>query len=176
MGGHCNHPPEGCEVKAVIALGSNLGDRLATMNRALDALARLPGTKLLGISRVYETDPVGYADQPQFLNAAVLVETTLSPHALLGACLGIEAANGRVRDQLNGPRTLDLDLIVYKGQRVAHPELTLPHPRMLERSFVLVPLADLFPDGDALGVAFGEELKKLGTNGITRLDDNLIPA
>lgn len=161
--------------KAVIALGSNLGDRLGTMNRALEALARLPGTKILTVSRVYETDPVGYADQPRFLNAAVLVETTLSPHALLGACLGIEAANGRMRNVLNGPRTLDLDLLLHEEGTPADAELTLPHPRMLERSFVLVPLADIFPDGNALGLAFGQALKALGNGGITRLGEELKP-
>jgi len=123
-----------------VALGSNLGDRLEYMQRAIDALAALPGTSVPAVSPVYETDPVGYADQGPFLNAAMAVRTELSPRALLGACLGIEAALGRRRADANGPRVIDLDLLEYGDVRLMSAELALPHPRMLGSAFVLRPL------------------------------------
>ena len=131
--------------RAYLALGANLGDPLGQLRRAVEALALLPGTRVTAASGVYETDPWGVADQPVFLNAALALETTLSPHALLGACLGIEAAMGRVRRLPNGPRVLDLDLLLNEGAECRTPELTLPHPRMWERAFVLAPLADIYP-------------------------------
>ena len=159
--------------RVVVALGANLGDRMDILRRALAALAALPRTRVLKTSDVYETDPVGYVDQPAFLNAAVLLETDLSPRALLGACLGIEAAMGRVRTALNGPRTLDLDLLLYEGQTLQGEELTLPHPRMGERAFVLVPLADVFPEGCALGMDFSAQLEAVGRQGISRWAESL---
>ena len=98
--------------RAVLSLGSNLGDREGNIRSALKSLALLPGTAVVKASSLYETDPVGCTDQPVFLNAAVLVDTGLSPRALLGACLGIEAALGRVRRFKNGPRTIDIDILV----------------------------------------------------------------
>ncbi len=159
--------------RVVVALGANLGDRMDNLRRALAALAALPRTRVLKTSDVYETDPVGYVDQPAFLNAAVLLETDLSPRALLGACLGIEAAMCRVRTALNGPRTLDLDLLLYEGQTLQGEELTLPHPRMGERAFVLVPLADVFPEGCALGMDFSAQLEAVGRQGISRWAESL---
>ena len=131
---------------AVIALGTNMGDRIGNLNLALRAISRLPNVKITAGSKVYETDPVGYKEQNKFYNAVVLVETTVSPLNLLGSCLGIEAAMGRVRKEENGPRIIDLDLILYENYKCETSELTLPHPRMLERSFVLKPLSDIFPE------------------------------
>lgn len=142
--------------RAVLALGSNLGDRMAYLCRAVQAIERLPDTTVQAVSRVYETDPVGYANQPFFLNAVMLVETGLSPRALLGGCLGIEAALGRERSFANAPRVLDLDVLLIEGVREVGEELTVPHPRMAERGFVLIPLLDLFPNGKALGVDFSQ--------------------
>ena len=133
-------------MKAVIGLGTNTGDRAVNLQAAVDALSLLPGTRVTVISPVYETEPVGYADQPDFLNAVACVETELSPRALLGACLGIEAALGRVRLFKNGPRIIDLDLLLYEGVTLQTDELTLPHPRMHLRRFVLEPLAEIIPD------------------------------
>lgn len=144
--------------RAVLSLGSNLGDREENIKAALRALSKLPMTKVVETSKIYETEPVGYTDQPLFLNAAALIETGLSPRALLGACLGIEAAMGRIREFKNGPRTIDIDLLVYEGETGDDSELTLPHPGMRERAFVLIPLSDLFPDGNALGFDFGEDM------------------
>lgn len=155
--------------KAVLGLGSNLGDRLENLRGALQALGALPHTRLLASSPVYETEPVGYTAQPLFLNAAALVETGLSPHALLGACLGIEAAKGRVRTLANGPRVLDIDVLLMEGISLNEEELTLPHPRMGERAFVLAPLADLFPDGFPLGFDFAAASIDVPRTGIRRL-------
>ena len=131
---------------AYIALGANLGDPAATVNAAFAALNRLPHSRLLAKSALYRTAPVGIADQPEFVNAAARLETTLAPEALLDALLDIEQAFGRVRAERNGPRTLDLDLLLYDELRLATPRLILPHPRLHLRAFVLQPLAELAPD------------------------------
>jgi len=132
-------------VTAAIALGSNLGDRAATLQSAIQQLWQL-GT-VTAVSSFYETDPVGYLDQPQFLNAAALLETTLPPLELLESLLAIERAFGRHRSATvpKGPRTLDLDLLLYGDQVLDTPTLTLPHPAMHERRFVLAPLAEIAP-------------------------------
>ena len=157
--------------RAVIALGSNLGRREENLEKALEALGALPGTEVAAVSSVYETEPVGYADQPRFLNMAAVVETALSARALLGACLGIEAALGRVRSFPNAPRTLDLDLLVVEGESAADPELTLPHPRMGERGFVLAPLRDLFPDGKVLSWDFSQAMETVSYSGVFRVEN-----
>lgn len=131
---------------AYIALGANLGDPAATVNAAFAALDQLPESRLLAKSALYRTAPVGIADQPEFVNAAALIDTTLAPEALLDALLGIEQTFGRIRAERNGPRTLDLDLLLYDELTLATPRLTLPHPRLHLRAFVLQPLADLAPD------------------------------
>ncbi|MBS4017388.1 MAG: 2-amino-4-hydroxy-6-hydroxymethyldihydropteridine diphosphokinase [Dechloromonas sp.] len=131
---------------AYIALGANLGDPAATVNAAFAALDQLPESRLLAKSALYRTAPVGIADQPEFVNAAALIDTTLAPEALLDALLGIEQVFGRVRAERNGPRTLDLDILLYDDLTLATPRLTLPHPRLHLRAFVLQPLADLAPD------------------------------
>lgn len=129
--------------KAYIGIGTNIGDRLHNIKAATDALAHLPGTQVLKVSDVYETEPWGYTDQDNFYNICAEIETELSPNALLGACLGIEAAFGRERPFKNAPRILDVDLLLYEGVAMNAPELILPHPRMHERAFVLVPLKDV---------------------------------
>ncbi|MBI1397741.1 MAG: 2-amino-4-hydroxy-6-hydroxymethyldihydropteridine diphosphokinase [Betaproteobacteria bacterium] len=132
--------------RAYVGLGSNIESPGAQLGRALEALAALPHTRILARSSFYRTAPVGFGDQPDFVNAVVLVDTSLSAHALLAALLAIERAQGRVRGMPNGPRTLDLDILLYDDLVLRDSELTLPHPRMHERAFVLVPLAELAPD------------------------------
>lgn len=154
----------------VIGIGTNLGDRLENMNTAVRALNLLPRTKVLRASRVYETAPVGVTEQPMFLNAVLEVETEMSPFSMLGACLGIEASMGRVRKEKDGPRVIDLDLILFGGVRSDTFELTLPHPRALERAFVMVPMMDLYPSGRAPGLYFLPSLREVGTSGIARTD------
>lgn len=132
--------------QAYIALGSNMGNAAENLNRAVWALSTVPGIQVTAVSKVYETEPVGYKKQDNFLNAVVRVESELSPQALLGACLGIEAGMGRIRKIKNGPRVIDLDLLLYEDATLDSAELTLPHPRMEERAFVLSPLLDILND------------------------------
>jgi 2-amino-4-hydroxy-6-hydroxymethyldihydropteridine diphosphokinase len=132
-----------------VGLGSNLGDREATILRALGGLQTEAGIRVVRVSTLRETDPVGYEEQPRFLNGVVELETELQPRALLGRLLEIERALGRVRgpDQPPlGPRTLDLDLLLYGEATVNEGGLQIPHPRMHQRRFVLEPLAELDPD------------------------------
>lgn len=131
---------------AYIALGANLGDPASTLHAAFGALANLPDSRVIRCSSLYRTAPVGIVDQPEFVNAVALLETTLMPQALLEELLDIERRFGRLRAEKNGPRTLDLDLLLYDDQFLDLPELTLPHPRLHLRAFVLQPLAELAPD------------------------------
>lgn len=129
---------------ACIGLGSNLGDRAAHLRRALAALAATAGIEIVATSSVYETDPIGPPPQGPYLNAAATLRTTLAPRALLERLLAIEAAAGRVRGgERNAARTLDLDLLLYGALHLDEPGLTLPHPRLHERAFVLEPLAEI---------------------------------
>lgn len=126
--------------RAVLALGSNLGDRLGMLQAALDALGKMPGVQVVAVSGVYETAPVGGPPgQDPYLNAVILVDTTLLASVLLERCLAVEGALGRHRTERWGPRTLDIDVITYDDQVSADEALTLPHPRAYERAFVLVP-------------------------------------
>jgi 2-amino-4-hydroxy-6-hydroxymethyldihydropteridine diphosphokinase len=131
---------------ACVALGANIGEPLRQIEAGFTALAALPGTRLLARSSLYRSAPVGYADQPDFINAVAMIETELTPHALLDAVLAIERAHGRVREFPNAPRTLDLDIVLYGDVVLQEPGLTIPHARMLERAFVMVPLAEIAPD------------------------------
>jgi 2-amino-4-hydroxy-6-hydroxymethyldihydropteridine diphosphokinase len=133
-------------VRAFIALGSNLGDRLAHLQLGVDALGRAPGVGVRAVSRVYETAPVGGPPQDPFLNAVVAVDTDLAPHELLQRCQQIEEQAQRVRAERWGPRTLDVDILLVEGVTIDTADLTIPHPRMWERGFVLAPLRDVAPD------------------------------
>jgi 2-amino-4-hydroxy-6-hydroxymethyldihydropteridine diphosphokinase len=129
---------------AYIGLGANLGDRLATLREAVRSLGKLG--RITAVSSLYETEPVGYLEQPPFLNAVVALETALAPTELMQALLAIERDMGRTREFKNAPRTLDLDLLLLDDLVLDIPGLTLPHPRMHERAFVLVPLAEIAPN------------------------------
>ncbi len=131
--------------RAYVGLGANLGDRAATLTRAIELLGERPGIVVVAVSSFRETDPVGFLDQPRFLNAAVALDTALAPTALL-ALLEVEQDLGRVRTgQRYGPRTVDLDLLLMDDLTVAEPGLDLPHPRLHERVFALEPLVELDP-------------------------------
>ena len=132
--------------RAYVALGANLGDPVAAVQAAFDALAALPRTTLAARSSLYRTAPVGLAAQPDFINAAAALDTGLAPEELLAALLAVEKRFGRVRGEKNGPRRLDLDLLLHGDAVLALPGLTLPHPRLHLRAFVLVPLAEIAPD------------------------------
>lgn len=139
-------------MRAYVALGSNLGDSKQHMLDAMDALAVLPGTQVVARSRIYRTPPWGKLDQPDFLNAVVVLETELEPHDLLDALLNIERIAGRERNgERWGPRTLDLDLLHIAGKTVNSERLTLPHPHLADRAFVLLPLHEVAPELDIPG-------------------------
>jgi len=131
--------------RAFVGLGANLGDREGTIAEAVRLLGERDGVRLLAVSTLRETDPVGVVDQPRFLNGAALLETELAPRELLDALLAVEHELGRVRDERWGPRTIDLDLLVYGEIELDEPGLTVPHPRLHERRFALEPLAELDP-------------------------------
>jgi 2-amino-4-hydroxy-6-hydroxymethyldihydropteridine diphosphokinase len=143
--------------RAWVGIGSNIGDRAGYMERALAGMNALPGTEVTVVSSIYDTAPVGAAGQPRYLNAVAQLETDMPPLELLRSLLSIEADCGRVRSERWGPRTLDLDLILFEGVETESDELTLPHPRARGRAFVLVPLAEVAPDlrfpGDSVTVA-----------------------
>lgn len=132
--------------RAFIALGSNLKNPISQIQQAFEELKQLPGTCVMKQSSLYQSAPVGRLDQPDFINAVALIETYLAPHDLLNALLAIEQNHGRVRESLNAPRTLDLDILLYDDLQCHDEKLTLPHPRMLQRAFVLKPLMEIAPD------------------------------
>ena len=155
---------------AVLALGSNLGDRLGTLQGCVQAIGGLGDTDVLAISPVYETVPVGGPAQPDYLNAVLIVQTGLRPRELLEAAQRIEADFGRVRDERFGPRTLDIDIISYAGRVSTDPVLTLPHPRAHERAFVLAPWHDIDARAELPGRgAVAGLLAGLGRDGIRRV-------
>jgi len=131
-------------VIAYIGIGSNMGDRKANCRKAVELLAR--SVRIIRMSSLYYTEPVGYDDQEDFLNAAVAIETELSPRQLLDLCRAVENEMGRVRTMRWGPRTMDLDILLYGDLVSPEPDLTIPHPRMAKRKFVLAPLAEIAPE------------------------------
>ncbi len=131
--------------RAYLGIGSNLGDRAARLQEAVDGLAAADGVTIADVSPVYETDPVGGPEQPQYLNAVVAVDTDRTPRELLEIAQRLEDEAERVRGERWGPRTLDVDVLLVGDEEVAEPDLVVPHPRMYERAFVMVPLADLDP-------------------------------
>ena len=135
-------------MRAYVGLGSNLGEREATLWKALEGLGATEGIEVVAVSSFRETDPVGVVDQPRFVNAAAALETSLSPRELLERLLDVERSLGRDRavEERWGPRTLDLDLLLYGGESIDEPGLEVPHPRLAERAFVLEPLLELDPD------------------------------
>lgn len=160
--------------RGVISLGSNLGERAASLQGAVDSLADTPDVWVTAVSPVYETEPVDAPGGSEpFLNAVVLFDTTLSAHVLLERALAVEAAYGRERSGTpNEPRTLDVDLIVLGDRRCDDADLVLPHPKAAERSFVLVPWLDLEPDAEIPGVGLvADLLEKTGREGVELCED-----
>lgn len=159
--------------RAVLSIGSNLGDRRLQLQGAVDSLEDTPEVWVTAVSPVYETEPI---DAPEgskdFLNVVVLVDTTLSAPTLLDRALAIESAYGRERGERNAPRTLDVDLIVVGDRRADDAHLTLPHPRAAERAFVLAPWLDVEPDAEIPGYGVvAELLDKVGRDSVNRRDD-----
>ena len=142
--------------EAFLALGTNLGDREGSLARALDLLGATDGILLKKVSRVYGSAPWGVEDQPDFLNICVQINTWLRPEELLAACKQVEAALGRKVRQRWGPREIDIDILMMEGVDLDMPKLTIPHPRMAERRFVMDPLAELAPDWEIDGVSVSD--------------------
>jgi 2-amino-4-hydroxy-6-hydroxymethyldihydropteridine diphosphokinase len=157
------------EVTAYVALGANLGDAAATLRDALQRLNRTPGLRCLKVSGLYRTAPID-ASGPDYLNAVAEVGTTLTAPALLVALQAIETAHGRERPYRNAPRTLDLDLLRYGDARIDSPRLTVPHPRMMERAFVLVPLAEIAPH-----LVDAARLQAVADQPVSRCGDGRLP-
>ena len=159
--------------RVLIALGGNVGDVRATFLKAIARIRGMTQAVLLARSSDYATPPWGEEKQPRFINACIEIETGLDPHALLLALQKIEKSFGRdrAREKRWGPRTLDLDMLAYDDVRIDRPELTLPHPRLFERAFVLVPLAEIAPDRVIAGHPVKTALAGLSTDGIERLPE-----
>jgi 2-amino-4-hydroxy-6-hydroxymethyldihydropteridine diphosphokinase len=158
--------------EAGLSLGANLGDKHAAIEVALQLLDETAGVHVIQRSRLYRTEPWGDADQDWFLNACAIVETTLSPRALLDTCLALETALGRDRAQSRrwGPRAIDIDLLFYDDLELVEPGLVLPHPRMFERAFVLVPLSEIAADRVVAGQRIGEAAHTMGADGVELWD------
>jgi 2-amino-4-hydroxy-6-hydroxymethyldihydropteridine diphosphokinase len=156
---------------ALLALGGNVGEVRDTLDRAIGRLCDGTDIRLVARSSDYETPPWGVEDQPPFVNLCIAVETRLEPHALLTRVQDVERAFGRdrTRERRWGPRPLDIDILAYDDVTLDEPDLTLPHPRLLERAFVLVPLAEIAPDRTIAGVRVRDALAGLDTTGIRRL-------
>ena len=158
------------EARVFVGLGGNVGDALGSIQQAIAELSEIPRSTLLVRSSLYRTAPIGLEDQADFVNAVANFRTELSPRELLGELHRIERRHGRVRREKNGPRTLDLDLLMYDDLISDDPTMIIPHPRMHERAFVLLPLSEIAPDSVIPGRGpIGELLSKLSNQGVTRL-------
>lgn len=155
-------------MRAYLGIGSNIGDMAAMLDRAVAGLGATPGIRVVARSADYRTPPWGKTDQPWFLNGAVAVDTDLDPHGLLDACLAVEHALGRIREERWGPRVIDIDVLAYEGAAVDDDRLVLPHRHVRERAFVLVPLAEIAPDLVIGGERVIDALAKLDRSGIER--------
>lgn len=162
------------EVMAYVGLGANLEDPVAQVTAGMAALAELPRTRVIAQSSLYRTAPVGYAEQPDFINAVAAVKTALGARELLEALLATEQRHGRVRTFPNAPRTLDMDVLLYGDTQMHEDGLTIPHPRMHERAFVLVPLAEIAPHCVIPGRgAVSELLRGIDAAGVVRIESPL---
>jgi len=156
--------------QAFIALGSNLQDPQAQVERALQTIANTPNIKLIKASSLFKTAPIGYDNQPDFINAVAKIETDLSPLELLHSLLEIETQHGRERPFPNAPRVLDLDVLLYANVEINTAELTLPHPRMYTRGFVMLPLAEIAPKINIGNHGYADELaSKCDNQGVSKL-------
>lgn len=160
-------------IRAYVGLGANLGEPRRQLTEAIIAMSGLPETRLAGHSSFYRTGPVGFQNQPEFLNAVAALDTRLAPGVLLEGLQGIERRHRRERSFPNAPRTLDLDLLLFGDEQIARPGLTVPHPRMLERSFVMVPLAEIAPAAMVPGNGRVADLaRKVDASGMIRIPDD----
>ncbi|RUM97965.1 2-amino-4-hydroxy-6-hydroxymethyldihydropteridine diphosphokinase [Pseudaminobacter arsenicus] len=157
------------EERVYLSLGGNLGNPAKSMGAALRLLDGSAQTRIVAVSSLYRTPPWGKLDQPDFLNAVAELSTSLEPHALLELCMETERQLKRVREERWGPRLIDLDILVFGDRAIHDAELDVPHPRMLERAFVLVPFSELAPDFSIKGVSLSEHLSQIDLTGIEKL-------
>lgn len=145
----------------VLSAGSNIGDKSQNLSNAVDCLNNLPNTSVVSQSAIYKTEPVSDIEQDDFYNMVMLVKSNFNPHELLGACMGVESALGRVRTVKDGPRVIDLDIIFAQDLKIDTPNLVVPHPRYHQRRFVLQPMLDIFTDGNAFGINFSKYIDNI---------------
>ena len=165
--------PDYAETSALIGLGGNIGDVSASMQFAIDSLQAHEQCRVTKISKIYKTPPWGVSDQDWFLNACAEIKTSLMPEALLDELLKVERLRGRVRDERWGPRTLDLDLLVYGDEAIATQRLTVPHPRMADRPFVIVPLMDIAAGRIVAGRTIADYARQIDISGIEPANEEL---
>ena len=158
------------QVEVFISLGGNIGDPSVTIVDALTNLSKQQGVVVTTCSPFYKTPPWGKTDQAEFINACARLTTTLTPQALLETCLAVETSMGRVREERWGPRIIDIDILTYGDQTIADDNLSIPHPLIAQRAFVLVPLLDIAPDFSLHGKSIDTMLQTLDRSGIKRLD------
>lgn len=160
-------------MRYVLGIGTNMGNRMENIDRCIEAINLTPYTDVLLCSGIYETEPIGYLRQQNFYNCVVLVESALEPNEILGLCLGIESGFGRKRGMVNGPRILDIDLLLAEDVKKITKNLMVPHPRMLERRFVLQPMLDIIPDGEFYGFEFKSHLDMLYNQEVKKIKDKV---
>lgn len=157
-------------MKYIISVGTNIGDRRQNILNAIDALNNIPYTDVARASSIYETEPVGYARQDNFYNINLVVKSQYEPHEMLGICLGIESAMGRIRTIRFGPRILDMDIIFAENEEINTKNLIVPHERYHERRFVLEPLLELYPSGEFCGINFAQYIEKIEGQDIKKVE------
>ncbi len=160
-------------MRYILGIGTNIGNRMENIKKCIDAVNLTPYTDVLIRSGIYETEPVGYARQQNFYNCNILVESALEPHEMLGLCLGIESGFGRIRAMKNGPRILDLDLLMAEDYKTNTKNLVCPHPRMFERRFVLQPLLDIFENGIVFGVDIKPFIEKIDGQDVEKIEEKI---
>ena len=160
-------------MKYILGIGTNIGNRMENIEKCIDAINLIPYTDVLIRSGIYETEPVGYARQQNFYNCNVLVESEFEPHEMLGICLGIESGFGRIRAIKNGPRIIDIDLLMAEDFKTNTKNLTCPHPRMMERRFVLQPMLDLFEEGIVFGKDIKPYLEKIKGQDVEKIEEKI---
>ena len=158
----------------IISLGTNLGDRKQNLEKAIDSINNIPYTDVIKASSVYETEPVDYLRQDNFYNIVLEVRSQFEPAEMLGICLGIESGLGRIRGIKNGPRIIDLDLILAEDRIINSKNLVVPHPRYKERNFVLTPLLEIHPDGEFYGKNFKKYIENVKKQKIEIVDTIMV--